>query len=68
MSDAAPDPSREPPTELISLKEVEKRHIVRVLAALDGNRARAARILGIDRRSLYRRLYEYGIQAPRNPR
>jgi two-component system response regulator HydG len=46
------------PTELITLDEMERRYIRRVLAALDGNKSSAARVLGIDRRSLYRRLAE----------
>jgi Nif-specific regulatory protein len=41
---------------LISLDEVERRHIERVLQAVAGNRQAAARILGIDRTTLYRKL------------
>jgi two-component system response regulator AtoC len=44
------------PSELITLAEMEKRYVRRVLAACGGNKTQAARILGIDRRSLYRRL------------
>jgi two-component system, NtrC family, response regulator AtoC len=44
------------PSELITLSEMEKRYVRRVLAACGGNKTQAARILGIDRRSLYRRL------------
>jgi len=40
----------------LPLAEVEQRYIRRVLDACDGNVSRAARILGIDRRTLYRRL------------
>ena len=39
-----------------SLAEVERRHIQRVLASVDGNRSRAADILGIGRSTLARRL------------
>jgi two-component system response regulator HydG len=42
--------------ELISLAEVEHRYVHQVLDAVGGNKTMAARILGIDRRSLYRRL------------
>ncbi|MBK9034057.1 MAG: sigma-54-dependent Fis family transcriptional regulator [Myxococcales bacterium] len=44
------------PSELISLAEVERRYVRQVLNAAGGNKSVAARILGIDRRSLYRRL------------
>jgi DNA-binding NtrC family response regulator len=47
--------------ELISLDEVEARYIRKVLHAVDGNKSRAARILGLDRRSLYRRLEKYEL-------
>ena len=40
----------------MSLTEVERRHISRVLAAVGGNKSRAARILGMERRTLYRKL------------
>ncbi|HVV84470.1 MAG TPA: sigma-54 dependent transcriptional regulator [Kofleriaceae bacterium] len=42
------------PDELISLAEVERRYVRQVLAAVGGNKTMAARILCIDRRSLYR--------------
>jgi DNA-binding NtrC family response regulator len=42
--------------ELIPLAEVEQRYIRQVLVAVGGNKTMAAKILGIDRRSLYRRL------------
>jgi DNA-binding NtrC family response regulator len=44
------------PSELITLGEMEKRYVRRVLSACGGNKTQAARVLGIDRRSLYRRL------------
>ena len=40
----------------MSLDELERLHIERVLQAVDGNRTAAARILGIDRSTLYRKL------------
>src|SRR5690242_17570447 len=51
----------ESPGELITLDEMERRYVRQVLNAVGGNKTHAARILGIDRRSLYRRLEE-----PRN--
>lgn len=44
------------PASLLSLAEVELRYIQRVLSAVGGNKSRAAKILGLDRRSLYRRI------------
>ena len=44
-----------------SLEENEKRHILRVLDYADGNRTRAAQILGINRVSLWRKLSRYGL-------
>ena len=46
--------------ELLSLDEIERRHVLRVLAALDGKRAAAARVLGLDRKTLYRKLERWG--------
>jgi len=42
----------------LSLDEVRKQHIQRVLAMCKGNRSRAAQVLGIGRTSLYRHLKE----------
>ena len=47
---------------LPSLREVEIRHIERVLHEARGNQRRASRILGISRWSLSRRLRKYGLQ------
>lgn len=44
------------PTELVPLEEIEKRYIRHVLQAVDQNRTQAARILGLDRKTLYRKL------------
>ncbi|MBA3391636.1 MAG: sigma-54-dependent Fis family transcriptional regulator [Deltaproteobacteria bacterium] len=42
--------------EMITLDEMERRYVRQVLESLGGNKTHAARVLGIDRRSLYRRL------------
>ncbi|HKU36876.1 MAG TPA: sigma-54 dependent transcriptional regulator [Polyangiales bacterium] len=44
------------PSEFVPLEEVEKRYILRVLEASQGNRSVAARILGLDRKTLQRKL------------
>lgn len=49
------------PQELVSLDEVERLYIARVLKAVTGNKREAARILGIDRKTLYRKLEKYRI-------
>jgi transcriptional regulator with PAS, ATPase and Fis domain len=40
----------------LTLEEVERRHIARVLAKTGGNRLQAAQLLGISRRSLHRKI------------
>ncbi|MCE9575836.1 MAG: sigma-54 dependent transcriptional regulator [Deltaproteobacteria bacterium] len=54
------------PLELLSLAELEHRHVRRVLEAVGGNKTMAATILGIDRRSLYRRLAELDPASPQS--
>jgi transcriptional regulator with PAS, ATPase and Fis domain len=44
-----------------SLAEVERAHIERVLSQMQGNVTRAAQALGIDRRTLQRKLRAYGL-------
>jgi two-component system response regulator HydG len=44
------------PTELLRMEEVERRYIFHVLEAVQGNKTAAARILGIERKTLYRKL------------
>ncbi len=46
------------PGKIVSLKELEREFIADVLSVLGGNKVQAARVLGIDRRTLYRRLAE----------
>jgi two-component system, NtrC family, response regulator AtoC len=49
------------PDALPTLAEVEEQHLRRVLQSVQGNKARAARVLDIDRKRLYRKLERYGI-------
>ena len=48
------------PSELISLEEMERRYILRVLEAVAGNKTLAAQILKMGRKTLYRKLELYG--------
>jgi len=48
------------PGELISMEEVERLYILHVLKAVGNNRTLAARILKLDRKTLYRKLQGYG--------
>src|SRR5689334_23109329 len=44
----------------VPLAEVERRYIIKILEKMSGHQIRTAQILGIDRRTLYRRLRQYG--------
>jgi len=46
-----------------TLEEVKRRYLAYVLGETGGNISRAASILGIDRRSLYRMLHRYGLRS-----
>jgi DNA-binding NtrC family response regulator len=46
---------------LPTLDEIEKRYMLHVLEAAEGSRTRAAEILGVDRRTLYRMAERFGI-------
>jgi two-component system, NtrC family, response regulator AtoC len=49
--------------ELLTLEEVERRHVLRVLAACNGNRTDAAKMLDLDRKTLYRKLLRWGVSG-----
>jgi DNA-binding NtrC family response regulator len=51
-----------PLDEDLSLEAIEKRHIARVLLQSEGNRAAAARTLGITRATLYKKLKTYDLE------
>jgi len=44
-----------------TLEQVEQRYILRTLQMLSNNKARTAQVLGISKKTLYRRLHEYGV-------
>ena len=43
-------------TAVVTLDELERRYILQVLQLVGGNKSRAAQLLGLDRRTLYRKL------------
>jgi two-component system response regulator HydG len=47
---------------ILPMEEVERRYVAKVLDALGGNKASAARRLGMDRRTLYRKLERWGME------
>jgi transcriptional regulator with GAF, ATPase, and Fis domain len=56
--EAKPDAARD---DLVPLEEAEKRHILSVLQATGGNQTQAAFILGIERKTLARKLKQFGV-------
>jgi len=54
-------PERRKNVELLTLEELEKRHIRRVLDVTGGNRPKAAKILGVNVTTVYRKLEKYNI-------
>jgi DNA-binding NtrC family response regulator len=49
--------------EVFTLKEAEKQLIINALAKSKGNKSLAAQMLGISRKSLYKKLFDYGINS-----
>ncbi len=50
-------------SEILTLEQLDRRYILRAIALLGGNKSRAAELLGLDRRTLYRRLEKYEADA-----
>jgi DNA-binding NtrC family response regulator len=55
-------PEREGTAHLMTLDQLERRYIRQVIDAAGGNKALAARTLGLDRRTLYRKLERYAAE------
>jgi two-component system, NtrC family, response regulator HydG len=51
---------------VLTLDELEARHIEETLVSLQGNQTRAAKLLGISRSTLWRKMKEYGIAPQGN--
>jgi DNA-binding NtrC family response regulator len=63
----AAEPEAAGPGHLLTLEELERRHIATVLAATGANVTHAARALGIDRVTLYNKMHKYGIARDGEP-
>jgi two-component system response regulator AtoC len=61
---AAPAKAVLAPEPTHALSTLERAHIMKVIAESGGNKARAARQLGLSRRALYRRLERHGLAEP----
>lgn len=53
------------PQALPTLQEMEERYVLEVLDAVGGNKSAAARVLGVDRRTLYRKLEAISVPGTR---
>jgi DNA-binding NtrC family response regulator len=69
LPEALREPRRTPPStrnsdtgEVLRLEEMERRYILQVLEHLGGNRTAAAKTLGLDRKTLYRKLKSFGLE------
>ncbi|HEU4733466.1 MAG TPA: sigma-54 dependent transcriptional regulator [Kofleriaceae bacterium] len=56
--------SADDPSTFVTLDELERRYVARVLEGVSGNKTAAARVLGIERKTLYRMLERWG-ERPR---
>ncbi len=59
---ATATPAGQEPEHILPLEEIEKAHILRALKAAQGNRSQAAKLLGIGRNTMTRKLKSYGLQ------
>jgi len=50
-----------------TLRELEQRHILQALEATKGDRQRAAKLLGIGKTTIYRKIKEYGLEDAVEP-
>jgi DNA-binding NtrC family response regulator len=51
------------PDDLVPLRVMEARYLRRVLTVVHGNKSAAARILGLERKSLYRKMKRFGLDG-----
>jgi transcriptional regulator of acetoin/glycerol metabolism len=53
------------PADDLSLSSVEREHVRRVLELTSWHLARTAKLLGIDRKTLWRKIRQYGLKGDR---
>ncbi len=58
-----PEPAPSPRPAFQTLADMEKAYLVKVLKATNGNRTKAARILGVNPTTVYRKIEKYGISV-----
>ena len=63
----APAPEKRMFDDLPTLEEIERRYLLHVLEQVGNNRTRAAEVMGIDRRTLYRMAERFGIPLAEQP-
>ncbi len=66
LVDEEPAKTEEPPATEVSLESIDwvvERHIHSVLKSLNGNKSQAARVLGIERSTLDRKLKSYALAS-----
>jgi DNA-binding NtrC family response regulator len=61
-------PAATPPVEepMMTIAELEKRSIAAALKKFDGNKRKTAQTLGINERTLYRKIKEFGLEEEKN--
>lgn len=59
----AANPGEGRPAPIVSIADMEKRAILETIRQLNGDKLMAARLLGIGKTTLYRKLKEYGISG-----
>ncbi|MEM9290872.1 MAG: sigma-54 dependent transcriptional regulator [Acidobacteriota bacterium] len=62
LREALPEP--EPDEAPVPLTEIERVHVARTLSYTEGKKAPAARLLGIDVKTLSKKIRDYGIELP----
>ena len=60
---AGADPARMLARNDLTVKEAEKQLIIRALAETNGNRTRAAKKIGMSRRTFHRKLHTYHLEG-----